>query len=211
MIDLSKGDLGGTDIAVTVEDGKTKSVVESRSAVTEKMLGAIVGLGKVLPTVGNSRRGVGDVGNMFALGYRSNKNANIYDPTNKPDIGDAMAAASSAVGKYSKFYWPGEYNGIRAAEKLKTSTSLPLEQTGGKDGPGNALRISRNLGNSLYVDEDKSRSLAIWVEEVYRGERQNWYFIFTDLSVNGSKRVVIIFFHGAVIAWDGSKLGIVLR
>jgi hypothetical protein len=204
-VDLSNGVIDRVEIVVTLENGAT-SVVEIGSAAKEdELLKSVVSLGEVLPKTGNARHGVGDVGEMFALGYRSAK-ADVYVPTTTPTIADAMAAASSAVGEYMEKHWPGEYNGIRDAEELKSSSLPPLRQMGGENGPGNVIMVSRNLGNSAHIDfADKSRSFAIWVEEV-PGGAQNWYFVLPDVSIGGSNGVVIKLFHGAVIAWDGSKI-----
>ena len=105
-----------------------------------------------------------------------------------------------------KKHWSCEYNDIRCEEMLESSDLLPLKQMSGKDGPGNAIMISRNLGNSAHVDNaDKSRSLGIWVEE-QPGIATNWYFILPDVSIDGSKGVVIQLFHGTVITWDESLI-----
>jgi hypothetical protein len=205
-VDLSEGVYHGVDIVITLADG-TESLVQIGSAATEKgMLNAIVDLGKVLPTTGNARRGVGDVGHMHALGYRSTVSGTVYAATLKPEIADAMEVASSSVGKYMKKKWPLEYNDIRRKEKLKSSDLQSLKQMGGKDGPGNVIMMSKNLGNSSHFDiADKSRSFGIWVEE-QPGGANNWYFILPDVSINESKGLVIKLFHGAVITWDGSKI-----
>jgi hypothetical protein len=109
------------EIVVTLEDGTT-SVVEIGSAASKsKLLDSVQGLGKVLPKKGNARQGVGDLGEMFALGYRS-ADATVYVDTKNPTIADAMAAASSEVGMYMQKHWPGAYNGIRDAEKSKSSS-----------------------------------------------------------------------------------------
>jgi hypothetical protein len=97
----------GVDIIVTLADG-TKSVVKVGSAASEsEMLNAIAGLGTVLPAVGNARGGAGDMGDMYALGYRTN--AHLYVPTNKPEIAVAMEATSAAAGEYMQKHWPDEY------------------------------------------------------------------------------------------------------
>jgi hypothetical protein len=206
LVDLPRNSYDRVDITINVADG-TESVLQIGSAATEsRMLNAIVGLGEVLPTGGNARRNVGDVGDMFALGYRSTTNADIYVPTKKPEIAKAMTAASTAVGKYMQIHWSREYNDIRVAETLKSCELPPLEQMGGKDGPGNVIMMSRNLGNSAHIDcADKSRSLGIWVEE-QPGRATNWYFILPDVSIDKSNGVVIQLFHGAVITWDGNKI-----
>jgi hypothetical protein len=210
-IDLSGGLCTHVDIVVTVENGET-TVVRIGSAKDESvLLKAIVGLGKELPSGGNARNKVGDEGDMFALGYKSTKNADIYAPTKNELIGVAMARAATAAGKYMKRHWLSDYNNIREADSLKTETATqlpvePLKEMGGKDGPGHVIMISRNLGNSSHVDyADASRSIAFWVEEK-PGQAKNWYFLLPNVSIEESKGVVIKLFHGAVISWDGSKI-----
>jgi hypothetical protein len=196
---------GGVDIEVTLADG-TKSVVEIGSAASEiGMLEELVSLGKVLPTRGNARPHAKDVGDMFGLGWRSP--TQIYKPTKTRAIADAMEAASTSVGNYMKKYWRRAYHNIREAERTKSKKPLrPLREMGGKDGPGNVIMVSRNLGNSAHIDfNDRTRSFGVWFEEV-PGQAKNWYFILPDVSIDGSDGVVIKLFHGAIIAWDGSKV-----
>jgi hypothetical protein len=62
---------------------------------------------------------------------------------------------------HEKKHWPGDYNGIRDADNLKTTTLPPLKEMGGKYGPGNVIMISRNVGNSAHIEyADASRSIA---------------------------------------------------
>lgn len=130
MIDLSTQDglVDRVDIEVTLADG-TQSVVQIGSAVSEtEMLKSIVGLGKVLPKHGNARRNTGDLGDMFALGYRSTARADIYVDTKKREIAVPMAAAATAAGKYMQKHWSREYDDIRNADISKSSNLPPLKQ-----------------------------------------------------------------------------------
>jgi hypothetical protein len=208
IIDLSYGLCTRIEIVVTLAD-KTTSVVRIGSAIDEsEMLNAIVELGMELPTTGNARAGdTGDVGDMFALGYRSLEKSVVYVPTKMANISVAMAQASTQAGKYMKKHWPSDYDDIRDADSLKaTAESPPLKEMGGKDGPGNVIMISRNLGNSAHLDNaDGSRSIAVWVEEE-PGSANNWSFLLPDVSIDGSLGVVIKLFHGAVVSWDGRKV-----
>jgi hypothetical protein len=207
IIDLSNGLCDHVEIVVTLEDGTT-SVVRIGSAKDESaMLNAIVGLGKVMPTNGNARGKSGDVGDMFALGYRSLGKCIVYEPTKKEEISDAMAEASTEAGVYLKEHWTSDYDDIRDTDNLKsTAGSPPLKEMGGKDGPGNVIMLSRNIGNSSHVDNaDGSRSVAVWAEEE-PGRAKNWSFLLPDVSIDGSLGVVIKLFHGAVISWDGREV-----
>jgi hypothetical protein len=95
IIDLSGGFCTPVEIVVTLANKKT-SVVRIGSAKDESvMLNAIVELGKVLPTKGNARGTNGDIGDMFALGYRSLKKSIVYKPTKECEISEAMAKAST--------------------------------------------------------------------------------------------------------------------
>jgi hypothetical protein len=158
-------------IVVTLPDG-TESVVKIGSA--KKETGMLEGLRKLameLPKRGNARREKGDRGEMFALGYRNVREALVFKPTEDPAIAEAMATASTAIGKYVEKHWTEDYKGVRRAEKAKVerepAVKVPaLEQMGGDAGLGNTMTISRNLGNSAHIDNrDQSRSIGVWVEE----------------------------------------------
>jgi hypothetical protein len=118
-----------------------------------------------------------------------------------------MEAASTSVGNYMKKYWRRAYHNIREAERTKSKKPpRPLREMGGENGPGNVMMVSRNLGSSAHIDhKNKTRSFGVWFEEV-PGQAKNWYFILPDVSIDGSHGVVIQLFHGAIIAWDGSKV-----
>ena len=63
--------------------------------------------------------------------------------------------------------------------------------------------VSVNLANAQHYDVgDTAESFAIWVEEK-PGQSENWYFILPNVSVLGSKGVVVKLVHGVVICWDG--------
>jgi hypothetical protein len=208
VIDLSGGLCTPVEIVVTLANKKT-SVVRIGSAKEESvMLNAIVELGRVLPTKGNARgKKNGDVGDLFALGYRSLKKSIVYKPTKECDISEAMAKASTEAGVYMQKHWRSDYDDIRDTDTLKSTEGLPpLEEMGGKYGPGHVIMISRNLGNSPHIDNaDGSRSIAFWVEEE-PGRAKNWSFLLPDVSIDGSLGVVIKLFHGAVISWDGREV-----
>jgi hypothetical protein len=169
------------------------------------MLDSIVGLCYVLPTTGNARKQSGDQGEMHALGFReidSKGGVVVYVPTKKINIAEAMTTATSALGIYMVKQWKSDYDDIQNAEKAKPA----LKVMGGISGPGRSMMISCNLANSAHLDfKDKSRSFGIWVE-TSPGLAKNWFFVMPDVSIDGSKGVVIRLFHGAVITWDGKEI-----
>ena len=38
------------------------------------------------------------------------------------------------------------------------------------------------------------------------GQAENWYFVLPNLSISGSRGVIIKLRHGVVISWDGRKI-----
>ena len=48
-------------------------------------------------------------------------------------------------------------------------------------------------------------SVAIWAEEK-PGQSENWYFVLPNVSILGSKGVIVKLVHGVVISWDGRKI-----
>jgi hypothetical protein len=203
MIDASGDSSNVRELEVSLKSGEI-SVVRISSASNElDVLDAIVELGESLPLNGNCRREVGDLGDMYALGYRSSKTGQKYKYTNYPDVSQAMKKASVKVANMMKRLSPSDLADIQQAERNKKSPCPPLEEMGGIDGPGTCIMISRNLANASHLDiNDKSRSFAIWVEK-RKGKAGNWYFVMPDVSINGSKGVIIKLFHGCVISWDG--------
>jgi len=202
----AEGSVPRVDIVLTMSDKSTSVVRIGSAALESNLLDRVASLGKSLPTKGNARHNAGDVGNMYALGYRSIERGELYAPTKDPMIAGAMTMAATAAGHYMRKCWPVEYADIRKADLAKSAKLKPLKEMGGTNGPGNVIMISRNLGNSAHVDcADKSRSCGIWVEE-RPGNAKNWFFILPDASIERSTGVVIQLFHGAVITWDGTKI-----
>ena len=178
------------------------STIRVRSAEKEgEMLNCLVDLGEAVGS-GNARKRCGDIsGGMTALGYRSRKKTDQYAPTTK--VAKQLRKASKAVGGYMKRMWPELLAKIQEAEKGEIPDRPPNPFMKAEHQPGNTCVISWNLGNSGHIDVlDASECLGIWVCSDY-GEIDNWYLVFPDLSVNGSKGVAIKLFHGCAIEWDG--------
>jgi hypothetical protein len=73
-------------------------------------------------------------------------------------------------------------------------------------GAGTCRFVSRGLVNSLHADlKDKSCTYAI-LSDPEGIKAEHWYFVFPNLSINGSTGVGFKLFHGAVVSWDGRLL-----
>lgn len=194
------------DVDILVEDQRTKSqtTIGIRSAAKDaELMSGIVELGESMPGTGNCRRLVGDSGSMYGLGYRSKARGEIYVQTKKARTNAAMTSLTQKVGPFLEEKYPEVLQDIRAAEKRGGSMVRPLDAMGGESGPGSSIMISRNLGNSSHYDySDGSASCSIWAEKC-KGRARNWYFVLPNLSINGSKGVVIRLRHGVSISWDG--------
>jgi len=70
---------------------------------------------------------------------------------------------------------------------------------------GNTINLSVNLGNPSHFDLDNSLCVSFWVSRNGKPVL-NWCFIMPNASINGSKGVVIVLSHGALVSWDGRVL-----
>jgi len=174
-------------LEIEVQGEAEPTIIKVFSAKKESSLLDSVGtLGKVLPKKGNCGRNVGDIGDMFGLGYRNPKKKEVYCYTKIHSISDAMKAVSNQVADFMGRRVPEELKDIQQAVRNQKSPPPPLEEMGGSNGPGISIMISRNLGNSSHFNIfDKSRSFAIWAEDV-PGRAKHWYFILPDVSIDGS-------------------------
>jgi hypothetical protein len=198
---------GDVDLEVTDDASGAKTVLKVRSAAEyPALLDWIVELGESLPKKGSCRRGLEDLGDMFALGYRSKKELLVYKQTKDPRTAKAMSEVCRRAVPFMERHFPQEVSDIRSAEQNRSGETPPLEEMGGENGPGGTISISRNLGNASHFDyADESLSLSIWAEK-QRGQAGNWYFLLPNVTLNGSKGVVIRLHHGLSISWDGTLI-----
>lgn len=193
------------DVDIIVNDVNTRSIscMKIRSAAADKsLMDRVVELGESMPTKGNCRRDVGDLGDMFAVGYRSKARELVYKQTRNERTKQAMILLSKEVVPFLRTHYREVLADIQMAEQAGAKVPALLEM-GGVEGPGGSIMISRNLGNSSHYDNsDGSSSCAIWAETQV-GMASNWYFVLPNMSINGSKGAVIKLRHGVSISWDG--------
>jgi hypothetical protein len=180
----------------------TTTFVEIASASSERgMLAAIGNLASKLPDNGNARKNTGDLGEMFAIGVRSQRRKLVYAPTKLEGVLQAMASLTKFTNDYFRENFRETYDDIRSAEHCKSGWFL--DEMGGCNGMGGSIMMSCNLGNSAHIDiRDNSRGVCVWIEDD-PGLASNWYFVLPDVSIGGNLGVCIELFHGAVISWDG--------
>lgn len=199
--------MGDVDLVVKLLDTGHTTVIKVRSALDESsLLRWIVELGESMPKTGSCRKGVGDVGTMYALGYRSKTDHVYYKQTKDSRTAKAMTEVCNRVTPFMRKHYPDILDGIQKEDKKRAGHVTPLTEMGGKDGPGGTISLSRNLGNSSHFDyADKSMSFAIWAE-LKKGLADNWYMIYPNMSINGSAGVVVKLRHGVAISWDGTLI-----
>ena len=197
---------GRLEIKVEIEGQRKNSIVTLMDASgSTDMLPHIVSLGKSLGNKGNSRKNVGDFGEMWGLGYRNKKTREVYVISNDLLVKKAMTNVCESVVKDLGLQFHNTFESIRQAESVSVQCP-PLLEMGGMNGPGSCIMISKNLGNSAHLDyNDASMSLAVWVEERVGGAT-NWFFVMPNLRLNDKLGVVIQLFHGCVISWDGQLI-----
>jgi hypothetical protein len=195
--------MGDVDILVQDVKTRTSSLMKIRSlAADSDLMNLIVDLGESMPRKGTCRRNVGDLGDMFALGYRSKAQGLIYNQTRNERTKKVMTELTTRVVPFLQKHYQDVLRDIRMAEGAGAIVPA-LEEMGGVRGPGGSIMLSRNLGNSSHYDySDRSNSCSIWAEKRL-GKAKNWYFVLPNLSINGSKGVVVKLRHGVSISWDG--------
>jgi hypothetical protein len=155
-----------------------------------------------MPKKGSCRNTVGDVGDMFGLGYRSKRMVSQYKQTVDPHTAAAIKKLCPGVASYMPSHLIDLLEDIRSGER-SGFIAPALDVMGGVDGPGGSIMLSRDLGNASHYDSsDKSCSFSIWAEKIV-GQARNWYFVLPNLSINGSRGVVVKLRHGVGIQWDG--------
>ena len=199
IIDCSANPGERVELKVKVEGTENVSTVTIANLSHEtELTQSVVALGTQLPKRGTVRHDVGDVGDMWGLGYKNKRKQTTYALTKK--VKEEMRRVSLNVMKYMGEEFAEAIDSIQTAEKKFPSP--PCYEMGGENGPGSCIMISRNLGNSAHIDfMDGSLSLAIWVEEEV-GSASNWYFILPNVQYEGCG-VAVKLFHGCAISWDG--------
>lgn len=167
----------------------------------DNLLVSIVELGRTLSGPGNCRgKDVGDIGSMHAIGLKSATSKTFY--VTKETTAAKTENASRLMTEWMQDNMREVLSCIRKNDsdmKVEPSPSL-------KNAPGSRMMVSVNLANSPHYDNgDTSKSVAIWVEEK-PGQSKNWFFVFPNMSFQGSKGIVVKLMHGLVISWDGREI-----
>jgi hypothetical protein len=198
--------LGDMDVAVQdVESRTTTTIKVRRIGLDNPLLTSIVDLGGSMPKKGTCRREVGDLGEMYGLGYRSKARGLQYKQTRVQITAGFMEEVATGVKHYMREHFADILEDIRSAD-CRGNSAEPLQVMGGKEGPGGTMVVSCNLGNSSHYDfSDQSQTFVIWAEK-RKGVAENWFLVFPNMSINGSKGVVIRLHHGIAISWDAKKL-----
>jgi uncharacterized C2H2 Zn-finger protein len=157
-----RGTSGQTELQIEIEgDSERTTITVMNVCDCKDLLESVVHLGKSLGKRGNARKGVGDVGEMWGLGYRSKGRRQKYVKTDEPAVKEAMRSVCDNVARDLRGRFPMAWQSIVRAEQDGTNCpSLP--EMGGEKGPGSCIMISKNLGNSAHFDyRDRSLSLAV--------------------------------------------------
>lgn len=203
VFDVQHGSLPIT-MEVILSNGESTLVHIASAASETNLLKRVSCFADFFNTSGNARRNSGDLGDMFALGVRSARMGTIYKPTKDPQIAAGMGEIMRTMASYVRRVHPQTYHDIREAEGVEKIRKLG--ELGWDNDLCGSMIFTKNLANSGHIDNnDRSKSIAIWTERK-PGLAENWYFVLPDVSVDGSKGVMIKLFHGAVVAWDGRQV-----
>lgn len=194
------------DLMVTLHTGEDSVISIRLVSPTDgvgknNLLTSVVALGRSLKIPGNSRGSkVGDMGKMHAIGIRSASSKEIFKISEE---GSKKASIASTVMRE----WLEDNMRDVLRELIRVDTDLKINYPPSMPkGPGSRMMFSVDLANAPHYDSgDSSTSVAIWVEEK-PGQAENWYFVLPNLSISGSRGVIIKLRHGVVISWDGRKI-----
>lgn len=195
-------------IELEVQDGeelKTPNMEIINAASEVNLFDSLRRLGIAYPPRGNCRQRSGDLGEMYAYGYKSMKHKQMYEKTTRT-VSKELTESSPLVHAYMKEHLPDVLEEIKAAER-ELGTVPPIPEMGGEEScPSVSGNGTRDLANAPHKDKkDKSRCAAFWCEE-QPGTAKGWNLIFPNASIDGSKGVVIKLFDGIVVSWDGRLL-----
>ena len=167
----------------------------------ENLLTSLVDVGRTLSGPGNCRgKEVGDIGSMHALGVKSATSKVVY--VTKESTSRKVEVASKMMTDWMQDNLRDVLAKIRAVDAQLGVEPPPSLN----DAPGSRMMVSVNLANSPHYDTgDTCESVAIWVEEK-PGQSENWYFVFPNMSCQGSQGVVVKLLHGLAISWDGREI-----
>lgn len=190
---------------INLDLGSSNGIVQVGLCEDYNVTSSILQLSKLLSRFeGNtSRKGKGDVGKMWAMGYKSRRTGLLYNITQNPVISRAMVPVSSFVSKYMKEYYPSLYQDMRHALLSDPPPGLLIDEMGGEEASGSAMMLTRGYANASHYDKrDSSLSFGMWVEDEI-GDARDWFFVLPNVMVAGQHGVLIRLSHGVTISWDG--------
>jgi hypothetical protein len=192
------------DLVVTLHTGKV-SLVQVRlvspdeGLEKDKLITSVVELGRALSVrPGNSRGAkVGDSGSMHAIGLKSSSSKEVFKTSE-----DAVKKINPVCRVMKEWLQDNMRDVLKEIIHVDKSLLKVVYPACMPSGPSSRMVVSVNLGNSPHYDcGDTSTSVGIWVEEK-PGQSTNWYFVLPNISIQGSKGVLIKLVHGVAISWD---------
>jgi hypothetical protein len=197
---------GECDLNVTIADGSS-TVFRVRDAIDEAvLLESLIQLCESMPTTGTVRKGMGDRGEMYALGYRNIREGLLYVPTRIPEIGLALRRSGPLARDYmQRTVFQECLEKIKTAEDSLLAGSEPPYCSSLVGTPSLSVMVSKNLGNASHYDWDGSPCCVIFLE-ARPGTSTNWRFILPSVMVGDHRGVVVEMKHGRVLEFDGRSL-----
>jgi carnitine O-acetyltransferase len=183
-------------VSVSLPDGKTTDINVESAAHNKLLLKALVSLVEALPRQGNARRHRCEGGQMFALGKRT-PTSEVYAPTTNPEIATKMSGFSRKAARQMRLSMRHAFDDIRI-----NSSYHHTKEMGGLIGAGTAIYPTKNFASSAHIDpRDTSLTWCVWAHT--GSAPDDWFFVFPDVSIGGSKGVAFKLAHGTMMSWDG--------
>jgi hypothetical protein len=186
-------------LCVTLSDGRQTEIIYRSVAANSELLTSALELATAIKQPANCRTTRLDLGKMFGLGFKSGDQN--YSQSNK--VSSEMGKFAAHVSRQMRVDFPAVFHSIAEATPNRFR---PCRNMGDNHFcPGRTLYATINYTNSAHWDfADASYTFALWVHT--GSSPKSWFFVFPDLSINGSQGVAFRLFHGAAISWDGRVL-----
>ena len=156
-------------------------------------------------------RGMNSRHNMFTLGWKHMFNKEFDGPepyVETPGVryySNGQEQTMMHLGNLLAAFFESKFPNF--CESIKeTESAAGLDRLVGEF--FNQIDFSRNLGgNSHYDLGDGSPGIGVWwAGGEMNIDNINWYFLFPNASINGSRGVAIKLMHGMMIKWDGRMI-----
>ena len=202
---LDVRDYGGkVDLKIRLGGNETSTLKVRDLSIESESLGIIKEFSEKCRKDSVARPSSGDLGSMFAFGYRSKESGDYVSM--KGENSDLIRNYNVVSRKLFDKHFPEDVKDIIDADREQNI--VPSASMGGVDGISAYCLVSRDLINAGHFDLDTSVGISVFNERII-GKAVDWFFILPNTVVDGEsneRAVMIQLFDGCTLCWDGRKI-----